>query len=121
MAQVTLHFYAIRVEEHRLVAAEIDPPAAAALLDAAHPLLLGTAEDLTKVAQRFRRPLVTIARSEPRRPLAAVRTTPESLPPGVPATIAEPAVAVSQGAARSLFKLPWRSGRARGQTAARVA
>jgi hypothetical protein len=118
---VTLHFYAIRVEERRLVAAEIDPPAAAVLLDAAHPLLLGTAEDLAKVAQRLRRPLVTIARSEPRPSPAAVRTTPESLPPRSPATTAEPVEAVSQGAARSLFRLPWRAGRARGQTAARVA
>jgi len=103
---VTLHFFAVRVEEHRVVAAEIDPSAAAALLDAAHPLLLGTAEDLAKVAQRFRRPLVTITRAEPRHPSAAVP---------------EPAAVISQGAARSLFSIPWRGWRAHGQTAARVA
>jgi hypothetical protein len=88
------------------VAAEIDSAAAAVLLDAAHPLLLGTAEDLAKVAQRYRRPLVTIARAEPRRASAAVP---------------EPAAVVSQRAVRSLFRIPWRGGRSRGQTAARVA
>ena len=118
---MTLHYFAVRVEEHRVVAAEIDSPAAAALLDAAHPLLLGTAEDLAKVARRFRRPLVTIARAEPRRSSAVIQTAPESLPPRPVAATAEPVAAVSQGAARSLFGMPWRVGRSRDQTAARVA
>ena len=103
---MTLHFFALRVEDQRLVAAEIDPTAAAALLDAAHPLLLGTADDLANVAQRFRRPLVTIARAEPRRPAAAMP---------------EPAAVVSQRAGRRLFPIPWRGWRWHGQTAARVA
>ena len=118
---MTLHFFAVRVEEHRVVAAEIDPSAAAALLDAAHPLLLGTAEDLAKVAQRFRRPLVTIARAEPRRSSATVQTARESLPPRPLAAVPEPVAVPSQRAAHSLFGMPWGAGRSRNQAAARVA
>ena len=72
--QVSLHFFAVRVEEHRVVAAEVTPAVAAELLDAAQPLLLGTAEELSKLAQRLRRPLVTIARAAPLQPSSPTRT-----------------------------------------------
>ena len=110
-AQVTLHFYAIRCEEHRLVAAEIDPPAAAALLAAAHPLLLGTAEDLAKVAQRLNRPLVTIARAEPCRSAAAARTAQEALRPPARTAAPEPVAVIPQAEARGLFGIRWLAGR----------
>ena len=116
-----LHFFAIRVEEHRVVAAEIDPEAAAALLDAAHPFLLGTAEDLAKVAQRFRRPLVTIARVRSQAVPAAVRTAPEPSPSRPLAAVPEPVPVLSQPAARGLFGMPRRAGRSRDQAAVRVA
>jgi len=116
---MTLHYFAVRVEEHRLVAAEIDSSAAAALLDAAHPLLLGTAEDLAKVAQRLKRPLVIIARAEPRRVSAAPRTAPGSFPAHPGAAASGPVAAVSQPAARGLFGTSW--GEERTRTTARVA
>jgi hypothetical protein len=109
--------FAVRVEEHRVVAAEVDPTAAASLLDAAQPLLLGTAEDLGKVARRFERPLVTIARAEPRRSSGAARQTPAASRPPVPEPVAE----FSQPEARGLFGMRWRAGRSHDRTAARVA
>lgn len=101
--QVTLHFFAIRIEERRVVAAEIEPSAAAALLDAAHPLLLGTGEDLAKVAQRFRRPLVTIARAAPRRSSAAASAVPNTLRPRSLAPAPVAVAGLRQPAARGLF------------------
>ena len=94
--QVALHFYAIRVEEHRLVAAEIDSAAAASLLVAAQPLLLGTAEDLAKVAQRLRRPLVTIARAVPSRSSAAARTPLQGSHTAASTPLPEPVAALPQ-------------------------
>jgi len=118
---VSLHFFAVRVEEHRLVAAEIDPSSAAALLDAAHPLLLGTADDLAKVAQRLGFPLVTIARAGPRRVSATARTESESSTPRRTAAVSEPVAALSQAAARGLFGIRWDESHRRARTTARVA
>ena len=68
---MAVHLYVVSVEKHRLVAAEVQDQAAAALLDAAQTVLLATAEDLGKVARRLRLPLVTIARSAGRPALDA--------------------------------------------------
>jgi len=64
---MAVHLFALRVEPHRLVAAEITDGAAAALVDAGEPVLLGTVEELRRLAFRLRRPLVTISRA-PSRP-----------------------------------------------------
>ena len=61
MDQMSVHFFAIRIETHRLVAAEVHDRAAAALLDAGQQILLGTVEELGKLAARLQRPLVTIS------------------------------------------------------------
>ena len=63
---MSVHFFAVRIETFRLVAAEVDDRAAAALLDAGQPLLLGTVEDLSKLAARLQRPLLTISRAPTR-------------------------------------------------------
>ncbi len=80
---MSVHLFAVRIETFRLVAAEIHDRAAAALLDAGQPILLGTVEELGKLAARLRRPLLTISRaptrSAPRRnavPTGAFRPQP---------------------------------------------
>ena len=60
---MSVHFFAVRIETFRLVAAEIHDQAAAAMLDAGQPILLGTVEELRKLAARLRRPLLTISRA----------------------------------------------------------
>ena len=60
---MSVHIFAVRVETFRLVAAEVHDQAAAALLDAGQPILLGTVEDLHKLAARLQRPLLTISRA----------------------------------------------------------
>ena len=116
---MTLHFYAVRVEEHRVVAAEVDAWAAAALLESAHPLLLGTAEDLSGVARRFQRPLVSLARAERPGSSATLPGARESSPADVPAARPQPLAPAAKCA--GLFRIAWRAGRAREQDAARVA
>ncbi len=63
---MSIHFFAIRIETFRVVAAEIHDGAAAALLDAGQPILLGTVEELSKLAARLGRPLLTISRAPTR-------------------------------------------------------
>ena len=82
---MSIHFFAIRIETHRLVAAEIHDRAAATLLAAGQQVLLGTVEELGKLATRLQRPLVTIsrvpARSSPQRnPILARVSHPQPSP-----------------------------------------
>lgn len=63
---MTVQYFAIRIETHRVVAAEIPDRSAAALLDAGQPVLLGTKADLSKLATRLHRPLLTISCSPAR-------------------------------------------------------
>ena len=60
---MSVHIFAVRIERLRLVAAEIHDRAAATLLDAGQPILLGTVEELNKLATRLQRPLLTISRA----------------------------------------------------------
>lgn len=59
-------FFALRVESHRVVAAEIPDKSAAALLDAAQPILLATPDSLAKFARKLQKPLVLISRTPAR-------------------------------------------------------
>lgn len=72
---MSVHIFAVRVEMFRLVAAEVHDQAAAALLDAGQPILLGTVEELHKLAARLQRPLLTISRA-PMRSAPAWNPTP---------------------------------------------
>jgi len=118
---VSLSYYALRVEERRVVAAEVDASVAAESLDAAQPLLLGTAEDLSRLAQRLGRPLVSIARSEPRQGSVVPRTVKESPPPGRAAGISEPVAAILPPLRRNLFGVLWNAARSRNRPMGRVA
>lgn len=53
--------YRICVDEHRLVAAEIDCRQAAEALDQGRPLLLGSAAELNTLARRLQKALIVIA------------------------------------------------------------
>lgn len=55
--------FAIHLEAHRLVAAEVGDAAGALLLDAGHQVFLGRVEELAKLARRLGRPLVTVSRA----------------------------------------------------------
>ena len=91
---MSIQFFAVRVETFRLVAAEIHDRAAAALLDAAQPVLLGTVEDLRRLAARLRRPLVTIS-------CAPMRSAPAWNPPSVQALRPRPSQAACAAGAHA--------------------
>ena len=100
---MTLHIFVVRVEEHRVVAAEIQDHAAAASLDAGYPVLLGTAEDLGKVARRLRRPLVTIARTSTATSLEANSAVLDSTRQRSRGPVPAPRIGVVVSGARGVF------------------
>lgn len=60
-----LYYFALRIESHSLVAAEVSDETAAALLDRGEPLLLGTFTELGALSHRLGLPLITISRTVP--------------------------------------------------------
>jgi hypothetical protein len=62
-----IRFFAVCVEPHRIVVAEIQDRAVAAVLDSGKQVLLGTVQDLNKLAQRLGRQLVTFSCTSPAR------------------------------------------------------
>ncbi len=56
-----LHYFALRIESHSLVAAEVSSETAALLLQQAEPIMLGSFSELGALAHRLGLALVTIS------------------------------------------------------------
>lgn len=63
LVTMPLYYFALRIESHSLVAAEVSDQTAASLLDRGEPLLLGTFSELGALSHRLGLPLITISRT----------------------------------------------------------